>query len=86
MLLLGIDFFIIFVVMPFVLAWVGFGLLNWLAHKDGKPLDVPFMNIIAPGEGWHRYHHNHPMAHRLNKFDIAGWTIERVFIKSKPGG
>jgi fatty-acid desaturase len=55
-----------------------------LAHKDGKPLDVPFMNIIAPGEGWHKYHHNHPMAHRLNKFDIAGWTIERVFIKSKP--
>jgi stearoyl-CoA desaturase (delta-9 desaturase) len=84
MLIAGVNYFIIFVAMPFVLAWAGFGLLNWISHKDGKPANVPIMNIIAPGEGWHKYHHDHPMAHKLNKFDIAGWTIERFFIKSKP--
>jgi fatty-acid desaturase len=83
MLIAGINYFIIFVAMPFILAWAGFGLLNWMAHKEGKPADVPIMNIIAPGEGWHKYHHDHPMAYKLNRFDIAGWIIERVFIKSK---
>ena len=83
MLLAGFNFFIIFVVMPFALSWAGFGLFNWIAHKDGKPTDIPIMNFISPGEGWHKYHHDHPMAYKLNKFDIAGWTIERFFINSK---
>lgn len=83
MLLLGIDIFFIFVVSPFVLSWIGFGLLNWIAHYNGKPNDVPFMNFIAPGEGWHKYHHENPRAYSLNKYDIAGWVIERIFIKSK---
>ena len=83
MLLCGIDLFLIFVAMPFILAWIGFGLLNWAAHKNGKPIDVPVMNILAPGEGWHKYHHDYPWKSRLNKYDIAGWTIERILIKPK---
>lgn len=86
MLLFGIKYFLIFVVSPFVFAWIGFGLLNWIAHYNGKPNDVPIMNLIAPGEGWHKYHHEHPKAHRLNKYDIAGWAIERFFIKAEHGG
>lgn len=82
-LMFGINAFVIFVIMPYVLAWVNFGLLNWIAHKDGVPADVPFMNLLAPGEGWHKYHHDHPRAYKLNKYDIAGWLIERIFIKSK---
>lgn len=83
MLLVSIDMFVIFVVMPYVLAWAGFGLLNWIAHKDGEPVDVPIMNLVAPGEGWHKTHHKHPRYTSLHKYDIAGWTIERVFIKTK---
>lgn len=79
----GINSFIIFVFMPFVLSWLGFGLLNWLAHKKGTPADIPILNLIAPGEGWHKYHHSNPRAYKLHKFDIAGILIERVFIKSK---
>ena len=83
MLLLGLDFFVIFVLMPFLLAWIGFGILNWATHRSGKPADIILLNLIAPGEGWHKQHHDHPGRRRLNRYDIAGWTIERILIKSK---
>lgn len=79
----GISAWLVLVAIPFVLAWLGFGLLNWLAHKDGEPVDVPIMNLIAPGEGWHKYHHDHPMAYRLHRYDIAGWVIEKLIVKPK---
>jgi fatty-acid desaturase len=79
----GINLFIIFVFMPFILSWVGFGLLNWLAHRSGTPADIPILNIIAPGEGWHKYHHDNPRSYKLHKLDIAGILIERFFIKPK---
>lgn len=81
MLLIGIEYFVIFVVFPYVLSWIGFGLLNWVAHKNGEPADVPIMNFIAPGEGWHKYHHEHPRAYSLNKYDMAGWIIKKIFAK-----
>ena len=80
----GIVGLAIFVVMPFVLAWLGFGMLNYFAHVNGQPVDLPVLNLIAPGEGWHKYHHDHPRAHRLDKYDIVGWLIETVIDKSKP--
>ena len=83
MLLLGLNFFVIFVLMPFLLAWIGFGVLNWATHRSGKPADIILLNLIAPGEGWHKQHHDHPGKRRLNRYDIAGWTIERILIKSK---
>jgi stearoyl-CoA desaturase (delta-9 desaturase) len=83
MFLIGFEYFVVFVVCPFIFSYIGFGLLNWLSHKDGNPIDLPLLNFIAPGEGWHKYHHEHPRSHKLNKFDIAGWLIERIFDKSK---
>jgi len=83
MLLSGMWMFISFVFIPFVLSWAGFGMLNYFAHKNGKPSNVPMLNIIAPGEGWHLDHHNKPQAYKLNRFDIAGVVIERFFIKTK---
>ena len=79
----GVDLFIIFVVVPFILAWLGFGMLNYFAHKNGKPTDVPILNLLAPGEGWHKQHHLKPMATSLHKFDIAGVVIARFFAKTK---
>lgn len=79
----GISGFISFVAMPWILAYLGFGLLNWLAHTEGEPADIPFANIFAPGEGWHKKHHDRPRDSRLHKYDIAGWTVERLFTKSK---
>lgn len=76
MLMISIKAFAIFVAIPFVLAYVGFGLLNYVAHKYGKPADVPLMNILAPGEGWHKYHHEHPSATSLNAWDPTGIVIK----------
>lgn len=83
MLIGGIDLFLIFVVIPFVLSWLGFGMLNYFAHKDGKPTNIPMLNFIAPGEGWHKNHHDKPMATSLHKYDIAGFIIERFFTSAK---
>jgi stearoyl-CoA desaturase (Delta-9 desaturase) len=82
-LLFGINSFIIFFLSPLFFSWIGFGLLNFFAHRTGKVRDVPFMNIVAPGEGWHKLHHDHPSHYKLHKFDIAGVVIERFFIKTK---
>jgi len=49
--LLGWQAFFIVVVIPFALAYIGFGLLNYMAHRNGEPADVPLMNLLAPGEG-----------------------------------
>lgn len=40
-----------------ILSWVGFGLLNYFGHEDGKPVNKPWLNIIAPFEGNHADHH-----------------------------
>jgi stearoyl-CoA desaturase (delta-9 desaturase) len=83
-LLLSFNLFVILVVFPYVVSWIGFGVLNWAAHKDGEPCDVPIVNLLAPGEGWHKYHHDNPSKYKLNKYDITGWLIERFFITTKP--
>jgi len=79
----GVNLFMMFVVIPFILAWVGFGMLNYFAHANGQPNNVALLNLIAPGEGWHKQHHLKPMSVRLHKYDIAGICIERIFTKSK---
>lgn len=78
LLFISIDVFVIFVVVPYVLAWIGFGALNYFAHKDGQPSNVPILNLIAPGEGWHKTHHEKPQATKLHNMDIAGVVIEYI--------
>lgn len=78
-----VGLFIPLVLIPYILSWVGFGALNYFAHKNGKPANVPILNCIAPGEGWHQTHHIKPMATKLHKYDIAGIVIEKFFIKPK---
>lgn len=77
-LLLGVNAFLIFCAIPFVLAYFSFGLLNYVTHRTGEPRDVPIMNLFAPGEGWHRHHHQHPMHSSLHRFDPAGWVIKCI--------
>ena len=78
-LFLGIEYFFIFVAIPFIMSWISFGFLNYFAHRNGKPEDVVWLNLFAPGEAWHKSHHNKPMSIRLHKYDIAGVLIERIF-------
>lgn len=84
MLSISVNVFVMFVLIPFVLSWVSFGMLNYFAHKDGEPANVVWLNFFAPGEGWHKNHHEKPMSTKLHFLDPAGNVIERIFIKSKP--
>mgnify|MGYP001038425356 CR=1 FL=1 len=56
--------------------------LSW-AHKDYKPRTVYWLAIITFGDAFHDVHHDHPTWHRLHKYDIIGWLIEKVFIRDK---
>ena len=40
-----------------VLSFFGFGMLNAFGHRDGKPVNNIFLNLIAPMEGAHAEHH-----------------------------
>jgi stearoyl-CoA desaturase (Delta-9 desaturase) len=79
------QLFFIVIAMPYVCARVIFGVLNYLTHRNGESEDLPLLSLLAPGEGWHRVHHEHPGRYRLHQLDIAGWIIERIFITTKPG-
>ena len=79
-LLIGLEFFIAFIVIPYVLGFFGYGFFNAAGHKDYQPRTNFWINILSAGEGFHDVHHNDPNQIRLNKYDISGAIIER-FIK-----
>ena len=79
-LLIGLNFFIAFIVIPYVLGFFGYGYFNAAGHKDYKPRTNFWINILSAGEGFHDVHHNNEKLMRLNKYDISGFIIER-FIK-----
>ena len=79
-LLIGLNFFIAFIVIPYVLGFFGYGYFNAAGHKDYKPRTNFWINILSAGEGFHDVHHNNEKLMRLNKYDISGIVIER-FIK-----
>ena len=79
-LLIGLEFFIAFIVIPSVLGFFGYGFFNAAGHKDYQPRTNFWINILSAGEGFHDVHHNDPNQIRLNKYDISGTIIER-FIK-----
>jgi len=81
LLMISFDALIYFGLAPFLFSWAGFGMLNYFAHKNGKPADVPLLNFIAPGEGWHKYHHDNPRAYKLNRYDPTGIFIEYIRTK-----
>ena len=54
-------FFLLFplqIIIVCALSWIGFGVLNRFGHKDGKPVNRWWLNLIAPWEGQHEEHHH----------------------------
>jgi stearoyl-CoA desaturase (delta-9 desaturase) len=65
---------------PVVLAFHGYGLLNAYTHKDGKPKNSFFANILTAGEGWHKNHHDRGGDWRIGR-KWWQWDTGAIFIR-----
>lgn len=88
-LLISIEFFIAFALMPFIFSKIGFGLLNTVGHgvsapndKSNGPQNKPWLNFFIAGEGWHKIHHEKPWQLRLHKYDTSGFIAEKLFART----
>lgn len=78
-LMIGFQWFFIFILSPLVLGYLSYGIFNALGHKDNKPVTNYFINLLSAGEGHHNIHHNNPKQIKLSKYDISGIVIEKYF-------
>lgn len=69
--------FIAWVLMPAILAPIGFGLINAVCHKDGVSRNFPIVNLMSAGEGWHDEHHK-GKSFRFHKWDLTGFVLETL--------
>lgn len=77
LLIIDFNFFAIFWLSPFLISYIGFGILNYFGHNP-TPTNRLWINLFAPSEGWHEEHHNHPSKYKMNKYDIAGFIITKI--------
>jgi len=77
-LLIGFKFFVAFALMPFIHAKLGFGLLNTVGHKHEGGTNVPWLNLLIAGEGYHKEHHENFRRIRLHKWDTGGWITQQL--------
>jgi len=57
-LIFGVNAFIVNS-MLFLLAYLGFGILNFFGHDERGPANRFLINLIAPFEGNHKDHHEY---------------------------
>lgn len=77
--LISIEFFVAFMLTPTALSFFGYGIFNARGHKDRKPRTDLWINLLSAGEGFHDVHHENCKQVRLNKYDISGFIIEKLF-------
>lgn len=70
-------FFLGFVVIPGIIAPIGFGTVNAICHLHGESRNVPLANLIVAGEGYHDEHH-HGKNLRFHKYDQTGFVLETL--------
>lgn len=64
-----------------IAAW-GQGLHQVFAHKDGQPVDRPWLEVLwsTGGEWMHKYHHDKPSAAAYGGLDISYWVIKLIAV------
>lgn len=60
------------------------GAVNTFCHIDGKSENVNWLKWAAAGEGWHHYHHCHPMSANNPKPDLSGFIINLIRTDMQP--
>lgn len=76
-LLISPYFFISFIAVPAVLAPIGFGMVNAITHRNNKVQNVPWINVLVAGEGFHKEHHDGKVV-RFHKYDHTGYIIQNL--------
>lgn len=68
--------------LPVVIAFHAYGILNIMGHKDAKPTNSWFANILTVGEGWHENHHKRAADYRIGRkwwqFDPTAMFIRMI--------
>lgn len=70
-------FFLAFIVMPAIIAPIGFGMVNAITHMNNTVRNVPWINLLVAGEGYHAGHHGGKNL-RFHKFDHTGFVLEKL--------
>ena len=69
--------FVSLILIPAVLAPIGFGMVNALTHWNNTVRNVPWINVLVAGEGYHAGHHN-GLNLRYHKYDHTGFVLEKL--------
>lgn len=77
-LLIHWKLFVIFVLIPALLGFIGFGWVNAVCHIGGKSRNVMWVNLLVGGEGYHDEHHKNGKRIRMGKYDHTGFIIEKL--------
>lgn len=64
--------------LPILVGHWAMNLLNHIGHGEHGPKTSLFFNLITPGDGYHRFHHENPRTARFGKYDVLGLFIEKV--------
>jgi stearoyl-CoA desaturase (delta-9 desaturase) len=83
--LIDYNLFFYFMVVPIVLAFHGYGMVNAYTHRNGFPTNSWIANILTAGEGWHLNHHNDPGNCKIGKawyqIDTGYFFIKHLIAK-----
>jgi len=69
--------------LPILVGHWGMNLLNHIGHDENGATTSVFFNIITPGDGFHRFHHENPRHARFHKYDLLGLFIEKCLASPK---
>jgi len=75
--LISTEVFVAFIVIPAVLAPIGFGMVNAISHRNNKVSNVVWINLLVAGEGYHKGHHDGKIV-RYHKYDATGFILEQL--------
>jgi fatty-acid desaturase len=82
LLVLPIEWYVVFFLSPIIYGYLGFGLLNTLCHSSSGVKNSWFVNLLTGGEGWHRNHHERPRDWMIGKkwyeLDLGAWFIKLI--------
>lgn len=81
-LLISVKLFVVLVVSPVLFAFYGFGMVNTYNHRNGKAENKILTNILIPGEGWHKNHHedgrNYKIGKKWYEIDLPAYFIKLI--------